>query len=109
MTTTTDLDTLVGNGFTTTEKSTAITLARKYLGTVEGNSDGDDLATAMLSANILNNRRKAEKSKTDNSIAPLADLMTKEIMSLLTNDSTGTFKQLIYYEQPSVSKHWSQG
>lgn len=109
MTTSTLLATLVGNAFGSTPRADAITVAQTYFDTVDGDSNGEDLATAMLAHAILLNQRQAEKGRTDGSIAVLNidQLVTPEMERLLNKSKASTFYDFITYQQPSSSKHWS--
>ena len=83
MTTATDLTTLVGSdgvNFSASQKSSAITLAQKLLGTSDGDSDLKDLATAMLAQRILMNQLKSADEQQE-----LSDLITDEIRSFVTD------------------------
>jgi len=107
MTTETDLTTLGGSSFSSTKRTAAIALANKYFGTTDGDSDGDDLATAMLALAVMLNQRQADKGKTDPSIAVLNidQLVTPEMLSLLTTDTVPTNYDILSYKQPIGSPY----
>jgi hypothetical protein len=111
MTVATDLDAIVGTGFGTTPKAEAVTLAKKYFEVTDGDGDQQELATAMLSAAILLNRRQIGKGRTDNTIAPmnLDELITSEMERLLNWDKKSTTFNIIKHNKPNTSKHWSEG
>lgn len=107
MTTETDLTTLGGLSFNSNRRTAAIALANKYFGTTDGDSDGDDLATAMLALAVMLNQRQADKGKTDPSITVLNidQLVTPEMLSLLTRDTIPINYNIIKYQQPIGSPY----
>lgn len=108
MGTSTDLDTLVGNAFSPTAKTAAIALANKYFATADGDSDGEDLATAMLAHAILLNKRQAERGNVEISITAMNidELVTPEMERLLNKPVKPTFYEVIR-TLPLPNRHWS--
>lgn len=108
MTTATLLSSLVGNAFKSGLQSTAIETAQTYFDTSDGDSDGKDMATAMLAHAILLNQRQAEKGTTDNTIAVLSidQLVNTEMQSLLNNANVDDF-EFYDYKHPGTSNVWS--
>lgn len=105
MSTESDLLTMCGPGFSSTARTGAIVVANKYFGTSDGDSDGDDLGTAMLAMAVMLNERRASKGKTDPSVAVVTidQLVTPEMTALITKNSASTRKIIINYQQPSGS------
>lgn len=110
MSSATHLDALAGKALTATEKSSTLAAAHAFFGTTSGDSEDEDLGTAMLAFSIGMNRRKAEKAKTDGSITVLSieELVTPEMERLVNKTNLKTSMSFfIKHQQLSSNKHWS--
>lgn len=108
MTTLTDmLDTLVGTGFSATQKTTALANAALRLGVTAAASDSKDMAIALYAAGNLSRGRAVVQNKTDPNVTvpTMESLLTREIQELLVEGDTQTYSDnLIYFVANSQTK-----
>ncbi|KKM27488.1 hypothetical protein LCGC14_1574230 [marine sediment metagenome] len=94
MTTLTDmLDTLVGIGFTASQKSTALTSSALRLGVTAADSDAIDQAIALYAAGNLSRGRAVVQNKNDPTVTipTMQSLLTQEIQELIQEGDAPTY------------------
>ncbi len=108
MTTLTDmLDTLVGTGFSATQKTKALTSAALRLKVTAADNDNTDQAIALYAAGNLSRGRAVVQNKHDPTVnvPTMESLLTKEIQELLVEDDVQEYTDnLIYFVANSPTK-----
>ncbi len=108
MTTLTDmLDTLVGIGFTASQKSTALISSALRLGVTAADSDAIDQAIALYAAGNLSRGRAVVQNKNDPTVTipTMQSLLTKEIQELIQEGDAPTYaRNAIVFVNNSTTK-----
>ena len=100
------LDMLVGESFTPTQKTNAITSALVALGTADGDNDKSDRDTALYAELLLNKQRIEFKARTEPGLLLQIPALREEMLQLQdkwdVRDDASSNHVLIRYKKPST-------